>query len=115
MRSELVRRLVIGAAVVFFTPAPTAAQVPTKEDAIHCNEKVKRELEMAAASPRLDGSDPRRPPPGPGAGRPTAAAQNESAKDNRGADPQLQGIDPEGEKDPAYVAAYKRCMRQSGF
>ncbi|PYM17823.1 MAG: hypothetical protein DMD81_07665, partial [Candidatus Rokuibacteriota bacterium] len=31
------------------------------------------------------------------------------------ADPQLEGMDAERANDPAYVAAYKSCMRQGGF
>jgi hypothetical protein len=34
---------------------------------------------------------------------------------SRSEDPQLAGIDPEGAKDPAYQAAYRTCMRKSGF
>lgn len=30
-------------------------------------------------------------------------------------DPQLEGMDAEGAKDPRYQAAYRTCMRQSGF
>jgi hypothetical protein len=30
-------------------------------------------------------------------------------------DPQLTGIDGEGAKNPAYQAAYRTCMRRSGF
>ena len=115
MRTRLTRTLAAVAAIVFFTPIGASAQIPTKEDSIHCNEKVKEELGTASASPRLDASDPNRPAPSPEVNRPTAEVQKESAKDNRVADPQLQGIDPEGAKDPAYVAAYKKCMRQSGF
>jgi|RhiMetdeSRZDD1v2_1073273.scaffolds.fasta_scaffold317249_3 hypothetical protein len=115
MRTRLARTLAALTAIVFFTPIWGSAQIPTKEDTIHCNEKVKEELETANASPRLDTSDPKRPEPSPEVKRPTAEVQKETAKDQRVADPQLQGIDPEGAKDPAYVAAYKKCMRQSGF
>jgi hypothetical protein len=40
-----------------------------------------------------------------------------SAQDSGDAksDPQLDGIDTEGAKDPAYQAAYRTCMRKSGF
>jgi hypothetical protein len=30
-------------------------------------------------------------------------------------DPQLDGMDPEGAKDPTYQAAYRTCMRKAGF
>lgn len=34
---------------------------------------------------------------------------------SRSEDPQLTGIDPDGAKNPAYQAAYRTCMRKSGF
>jgi hypothetical protein len=33
----------------------------------------------------------------------------------RADDAQLTGIDPDGAKNPAYQAAYRSCMRKSGF
>ncbi|MBI1735798.1 MAG: hypothetical protein HYR51_11550 [Candidatus Rokubacteria bacterium] len=107
----MTRRIGLTLAIVFLTFATGAAQVPKPEDMASCNEKAKSEVETASASPRTDREVA--PPDAKGgvlAGSPpatTAAAQEK--------DPQLQGIDAGGAKDPAYVAAYKTCMRQAGF
>ena len=113
MATPLIRLVVALGAIVVLTPAAGFAAVPTAEDFTHCKETAKKEMETAAASPRTDTND-----------KVVAAAQNapKETPANTGkpvtkteADPQLQGIDPEGEKDPAYIAAYKTCMRKSGF
>jgi hypothetical protein len=116
---------IIGAslALVFLAVSTGAAQVPKPEDMTSCNEQAKSELETASASPRSEpvargGATTGTPPINPGAEspRPTdsgkAPATSVAAQEK---DPQLQGIDPEGAKDPAYVAAYKACMRKAGF
>lgn len=108
-------RLVIALfAIVILTPVVGFAAIPTAEDFTHCNETAKKEMETAAASPQTDDTKakviaaaanaPKEPPAN--TGKPVTKTE---------ADPQLQGIDPEGEKDPAYIAAYKSCMRKSGF
>jgi hypothetical protein len=43
------------------------------------------------------------------------AERAQRGETSRSEDPQLAGIDPEGAKDPAYQAAYRTCMRKSGF
>jgi hypothetical protein len=116
------------AAIVFFTPGVSLAEVPTAKDFASCNEKAKQEMETASASPRTDSgarvasSVSKRDAAGGmmAAGAPSAAPKQQPANTGKPltkteADPQLQGIDPEGEKDPAYIAAYKKCMRQGGF
>ena len=109
--------IVVLAAIVFLTPGGSLAQVPSAEDIKSCNEKAKLETETASASPRTDTD---RPVIAEVKGGATVRPENPDIKkpvDTRAteADPQLQGIDPEGEKDPLYIAAYKKCMRQSGF
>src|SRR5262245_51932348 len=54
------------------------------------------------------------------AGRAAEARRGGAASDRAGStmrsdDPQLEGIDAEGAKDPLYQAAYRTCMRKSGF
>ena len=114
-------------AIVSFAPAIATAQVPTKEDIASCNQKAKQDIETASASPRTDADSSviatagKRDAAGDTiGGGPSAAPKQEPANTGKPlsraeADPHLQGIDPEGEKDPAYIAAYKTCMRQSGF
>ena len=110
-------------AIVLLTFSTVAAQVPKPEDMKSCNEKAKSELETASASPRTDrdvksGPTAGSPPINPNAASPRPAESGKAPATSvavQEKDPQLQGIDPEGAKDPAYVAAYKTCMRQAGF
>jgi hypothetical protein len=86
------------------TTAPTS--VPTAENYAACNaearDAVKRpSADSAAASPIM--KDAQR------------AEEARRGEPNRTDDPQLTGIDPEGAKSPAYQAAYRSCMRKSGF
>ena len=112
MKTPFVQPIIALVVSVILTPAFALAAPPTREDVTHCNEKAKMEMSTASASPstRSDAvkaasaNAPKAPPPD--TGKPVTKTE---------ADPQLQGIDPEGEKDPAYIAAYKACMRQSGF
>jgi len=112
MHTRLARTVVAGlAAIVFLTPTVTWAQRPTKDDMRSCNEKAKSELEKTSvsASPRLGEKGAGAASEGAGTKPPRSVAMPRSE------DAQLQGIDPEGEKDPAYIAEYKKCMRQAGF
>lgn len=123
----------VAAAIVFLTFAPAAAQVPMPADMKSCNEKAKSELETASASPRTEierpyVDPPKAEPPKTDPAREGALAPSPRPADREGsaptdatgsvtgsADPQLEGLDAEAGKDPAYRAAYKACMRQSGF
>lgn len=120
----------VPAAIVFLTLGPALAQVPGPADMKSCNEKAKSELETASASPRTEIERPYVEPPKPEPPRgelakgdapsPRPADQGAAASGATGtvsgvADPQLEGMDAEAGKDPAYRAAYKACMRQSGF
>jgi hypothetical protein len=131
--------VIIGlSAITSLGPGTASAQVPKPEDTESCNEKARAELRTANASPRTesDRTPADRTDPGPERGGATASAPPAGRDADRtrpaakGAaspklrtgtpsaamdDPQLEGIDPEGAKDPAYVAAYKTCMRQAGF
>jgi hypothetical protein len=110
MRRRVTRAMPALAAIVFFTSAPALAEVPTAKDMAHCNEKAKDETQTASASPRLDSEADAK-----SLGKPRVNEVRSGTPSARHDDPQLQGIDLEGAKDPAYVAAYKTCMRQSGF
>ena len=117
------RPIGLGLAIVFLTFSTSAAQVPKPEDMASCNEKAKSELATASASPRTEpaakgGLGAGSPPINPKAESPRPAETGKPPATSVAAqekDPQLQGIDPEGAKDPAYVAAYKSCMRKAGF
>jgi hypothetical protein len=90
--------MVVGAPVV------ASAQVPTPKDMAACNKKAQEELERGSASPRTDRATKR-----------AEIAADEKARETRSDDSQIQGIDRERAKDPAYVAEYRKCMRQNGF
>jgi len=112
-------RIAKGALVVLFATlilgAPTLADadVPKPEDIVACN----REAQEAT----VKGNDSRGASPNAGdhsraadARRGTASSAR-SGGDPRESDPQLDGMDPEGARDPAYQAAYRTCMRKAGF
>ena len=109
--------VVMFAAIVFLTPGASLAQVPSPEDIKSCNERARVDTETASASPRTDTDRPAATEVKGGATVRPSDPEIRKPVDSRAteSDPQLQGIDPEGEKDPAYIAAYKKCMRQSGF
>ena len=80
--------------------------VPTAENFAACNaearDAVKRPTaDSPAASPIV--KDEQR------------AGEARRGEPMRTDDAQLAGIDPEGAKNPAYQAAYRSCMRKSGF
>ena len=91
--------------LVSSTATGSTSSVPNAENFANCNAEARdavkaRSGDPTAASPTLE--DRRR------AGQ---ARQGEP----RAEDPQLAGIDPGGARDPAYQAAYRTCMRKSGF
>lgn len=93
---------------------PVHADVPKTEDVAACN----REAQDAIRS-----DSPSRSNTMPNASdhsRATSARQEElrsgsTGQATRSPDPQLAGMDAEGAKDPEYQAAFRSCMRRSGF
>jgi hypothetical protein len=89
------------------------ADVPKPEDIAACNneaqETTRKGHDSRGASPNARdhhrAADARRgdAPSATPSGKPQAL------------DPQLEGMDPDGAKDPAYQAAYRTCMRKAGF
>ena len=85
------------------------ADVPRSSDIVACNdeaqETARKGNDSRGASPTAKdhsrAADARR-------GDPSAAAP-------RATEPQLDGMDSDGAKDPAYQAAYRTCMRKAGF
>lgn len=116
---------------------PVSAAVPTVSDFAACNMKAAEEAaaDPASASPRTEGA-PRagqlpadaRPMP-PSARNDVQTSPSPSGKagtspvlrDPTGStissdkDPQVEGMAADRANDPAYVAAYRSCMRQRGF
>ena len=89
------------------------ADVPRSSDIVACNdeaqEAARKGNDSRGASPTAKdhsrAADARR--------RDALAAS--PAGDPPAADPQLDGMDPDGAKDPGYQAAYRTCMRKAGF
>jgi hypothetical protein len=112
MASRLLVALV--AAVMVGSWAVAQADVPKSEDMAACNREAQEAVGAGSASPK--GVSPNTND----AARASQARRGEAATDRAGSstrhdDPQLNGIDPEGAKDPVYQAAYRTCMRKSGF
>jgi hypothetical protein len=120
-----------------FVALPASAAVPTVADFAACNMKAAEDAaaDTASAAPRTE-STPRagqwppdaRPVPRPEGPRtdvrPSAAGKagvSSPQRDPSGAtissdkDPQVDGMAANRANDPAYVAAYRSCMRQRGF
>lgn len=94
------------AALVLAASTTSPTSVPTAENFAACNAEARdavksRSPDSAAASPLM--KDRQR------------ADEARRGQGSRSDDPQLTGIDPDGAKDPAYQAAYRSCMRKSGF
>ncbi len=85
------------------------AQVPKPVDIAACNQEAQEAVSKGPSS--RDAS-------------PNAKDQSRAATARRGdapaaspssADPQIEGMDPEGAKDAVYQAVYRTCMRKGGF
>jgi hypothetical protein len=90
------------------------AAVPTTSDFASCNAEAQEAVKAGSASPRTaapNAKDHDRAAEARQGNQPTDA----TGKITRSPDPQLEGMDAEGAKDPVYQAAYRSCMRKSGF
>jgi hypothetical protein len=99
----------LSAVIIFVTARIGYPQVPKAEDIAACNMEAQRAVQAGTAS---------RESAVPTAKDQSRAAEARGTEANSGgakSDPQLEGIDTEGAKDPAYQAAYRTCMRKSGF
>jgi hypothetical protein len=94
---------------------PARAEVPTTEDFAACNMKAAQEAasDAVSASPRTEGA-PRAGQLPPDA-RPKPPAQATGTALSSDKDPQIDGMAAGRATNPAYVAAYRSCMRQRGF
>ena len=93
-------------AALLLAASTGASSVPTAENFAACNaearDAVKRPTaDSPAASPIMKDSQ--------------RADEARRGNASRTDDAQLTGIDPDGAKNPAYQAAYRSCMRKSGF
>lgn len=83
-----------------------AGSVPTAPDFASCNAEARDSARAggSAASSAVPNTKDRQ--------RADDAQRGDATKSD---DPQLSGMDAEGAKNPAYQAAYRTCMRRSGF
>jgi hypothetical protein len=83
-------------------------------DIAACNKEAQEAIRTDSASPKA--VSPNTKDVGRAAeARRSGAAADRADSTTRSDDPQLEGIDAEGAKDPLYQAAYRTCMRKSGF
>jgi hypothetical protein len=102
------------AVVVFGAWGVVWADVPKPEDIAACNKEAQEAIRTDSASPKA--VSPNTKDVGRAAeARRSGAAADRADSTTRSDDPQLEGIDAEGAKDPLYQAAYRTCMRKSGF
>ena len=126
------RSLLAALAGLVMAAGPAAAEVPTAADFAGCNMKAAEQVaaDAVSASPRTDlprdatklPSDVKPAPPRVSSPAPPGRADGATvSKDPTGAtlssdkDPQIEGMAADRAGDPAYVAAYRSCMRQRGF
>ena len=102
--SRTKRSLVAVIVVSFAAAAITAyAEIPTAADFAGCNAEAQAGVKAGTAAPTT--KDYMR----------AAAALTSSAVIPDSSDPQLVGMTAHDMKDAAYQAAYRTCMRKSGF
>lgn len=88
------------------------ADVPTAGDMAGCNQEA-REVGDRAGSPNAKDEAGAEAARRAGAG--TVERPAPPGPTTQSADPQIHGMDGEGAKAAAYRAAYRVCMRRSGF
>jgi len=91
--------------------AVARADVPKPEDVATCNSEAKEAVRKGSAAPSTPAptatderraADLRRRDAPPPTATPTS-------------DPQIEGMDAQGAKNPMYQAAYRTCMRKNGY
>jgi hypothetical protein len=89
------------------------AEVPTAGDIAACNQAAREGVQDRAVSPtskdEVDADAARKVRQG------TVDLPDGVRHGTQSPDPQIHGMDGEGAKDAAYRAAYRVCMRRSGF
>ena len=90
------------------------ADVPTAANFASCNAEAREALKSGSASPKTAEPNTKDQDRAAGA-RQGAQPTDVTGKVGQSPDPQLEGMDAEGAKDPVYQAAYRTCMRKAGF
>ena len=90
------------------------ADVPKPQEVAACNSEAKAAVQKGSAAPSTPAPtapDHRRADEARGRNVPKDATDTSM----RSSDPQIEGMDPQGAKDPIYQAAYRTCMRRNGY
>jgi hypothetical protein len=109
------RDVTLVVAVVFVGWASLGyAQVPTSQDIAACNTEAEHAVRRGAAS--QDSAQPNtKDHTRAAAARRSEPSGSTASGGTQSEDPQVAGMDADGAKDPVYQAAYRTCMRKSGF
>ena len=101
------------AIIVFAAATPVVADVPKAEDVAKCNREAQavRSSGGSRTSAMPNASDDSRA----ASARLDTTGRDRTGEAVRSPDAQIEGMDAEGAKDPAYQAAFRVCMRRSGF
>lgn len=105
---------IVVAIVAFGTGTVGYADVPKPEDIAACNKQAQEAVRSGSASPQTaspNTKDHGRAAQAREGGTPTDATGTVT----RSPDPQIEGMDAAGAKDPVYQAAFRTCMRKAGF
>src|SRR5947199_10841123 len=89
------------------------ADVPTAADMIACNEEAREAVRGRTTSPNA--KDEARAEDARKGGRNTTERTDATGTITQSPDPQIEGMDARGDKDAAYRAGYRVCMRRKGF
>jgi hypothetical protein len=88
-------------------------EVPTTRDVAECNHQARQGSGVGAPSPNQKDESGAE---GARSARPGAVERlDATGRSTRSPDPQIDGMDSGGAKDPAFRAAYRTCMRKKGF
>jgi hypothetical protein len=88
------------------------ADVPKPQDIAACNDEAQEATRKGNDS---RGASPNATDHSRAANARRSDAVSATPRNQPAPDPQLEGMDPEGAKDPTYQAAYRTCMRKAGF
>jgi len=103
----------LAAVVVFGSWGLGHADVPSTEHIAACNSEAQDAASKGSAD-RTASPNTKDQSRAAEARRDTAPS-DAAGRAARSSDPQLEGMDAEGAKDPLYQADYRTCMRKAGF
>jgi hypothetical protein len=108
---------IVVAAALVASVGRADAVVPTADDIATCNAQARDAVKGGAKSdkPTPTGKDEARARSEQKGDPATPGGTDSTGRIKESADPQLEGMDAQGAKDPQYQAAYRTCMRQNGF